>query len=449
MIKKWNKEYVTWFFITVIGIIFFFLLGEKGAVICKDSKQYLEYRDFNGVMPLYPLFISLHRWLFGEELFMNAVFITQGILALLASIWLTVFISKEFLMGCISKVIIFFMSLFPYAYTLPEHVSSHEIMTESLAFPLFYVFSIIILYGIFHSKYSYILIDLVPLLALVMLRSHLLFLVVFYGIVVFFLLIKERNFFLSHKTLLVGIVVGAVVITLSFFFYRKCTSNKGDENSPQIVNAMFGRALYIMKETDEDAFYDKNTKAIFNKLFTEIDERKQRLDYAKDGLLRWEDISIGFNENMKLGNDLIYEYYKENRPDTDYYQRIDMIEKDKTILVKGILENNIDRYVTTFFTMLPSGFLSMVFIQKRSIYTLCMIYGVLFYLVYIFLMFRCLKRKQMKAGISALLILLLSILNVTITNLIHYGLQRYFVYTFGLMYIMVLTMFSTEISISD
>ena len=435
-----KKEKITWIIIIAIGVLFFFVLGEKGPVLCKDSPQYLQYNDFNSVMPLYPLFISLHHFIFGETIYLNAVFVTQGILALISCILLTAYIQKEFEVGCIAKAIIFVMSLLPYAYTLPEHVSSHEIMTESLAFPLFYIFVIILLYGIIQSKYIYIFVDLLPLFALIMLRSHLLFLAAFYFLVICYILIKERNYFVNHKKTIIGIIIGIVFISSCFFIWRQASRSRSDENSPQIVNALFGKALYIMDDDDIILFHDEDMRTISERLFNAVDKKHQRLEYAKKGLLKWEDITYGFNDDMKIGNDVIYDYYRETSPELSYEEKINLVEIAKTEIVKKVIINNFSEFMIVFLYMLPSGLLSMVFIQKRSIYLLCNIYGVIFYSLYLILMFRSFQIKQTKVGLSALIIVLLSVLNVTITNVIHYGLQRYFVYTFGLMYIVLYIM---------
>ena len=55
-------------------------------------------------------------------------------------------------------------------------------------------------------------------------------------------------------------------------------------------------------------------------------------------------------------------------------------------------------------------------------------------------MIKCFTIKLEKIGYSSLIILMISFLNVLITNAIHYGLQRYFAYTFGLMYILLILM---------
>ena len=67
-----KKERITWIIIIAIGVLFFFVLGEKGPVLCKDSPQYLQYNDFNSVMPLYPLFISIHHFIFCSDIFTNS-----------------------------------------------------------------------------------------------------------------------------------------------------------------------------------------------------------------------------------------------------------------------------------------------------------------------------------------------------------------------------------------
>lgn len=425
------------------GIIFFFFLGKQGPVMGPDSQTYIDYTDFNGVMPAYPLFISVLKIFLGEGNYLQGVFVVQGIIALVCSVYLTNSLKKQFGLLKWEMIIVFCLSLLPYAYSLPEYVVSHEIMTESLSFSVFYVFISFMLKGMLEKKISSIFCGALPLLLLVLFRSQLLFLgVVYVSIIIYYCwahsLFKDGRTVKRLLLLLCGI---AVVVMLVFSIRSKVAGSGENEKASQFVNSFFGKAMYLIDEEDYLNFEDEKLRDMCKRLFESIDETGRRLPYAQEGLLKWEDIIVGQNENRKLGNDVMYEYYIDTAPHLSYWEKLELIEKDKTDIVKSIIFNNLSDFIKMYFYLLPSSFLSMVFIQKRSIYLLCNIYAIFFYTIYFCLMWKIYRNKSRETFLFAGLIMGTSVLNVLCTNAIMYGMQRYLVYTFGLLYIAVFLMY--------
>ena len=426
------------------GLVFFLFLGEQGTILCKDSPQYLEYEDFNAVMPFYPSVIDVIRTLFGQESFLQYIYIIQGLIALVCSMYMTLFFKKYFNLEAISTFVIFVFSLLPYAYTLPEYVSSHEVMTESLAFPIFYLFFIALL-ELYDNVNLWTMIKLMAYyIMLVMLRSQLLFLIGVVGIV--FIISRWSRI---REILTLDILKKGLLVLLAIFMIigaalviRQKKAEASGESASQIANAFLGKALTIMEADDVEHFEDENDKEMFNRVFKAVDEKEQRLVHARKDLLVWEDMIVFYNENMKLGNDELYYYFSDIYPDYDYYQKLELVELAKTRIIKAVVLNNLGTFLYSFLIMLPSGFLCIVFLQRRSIYTLCNIYALLFYISYFVLMIGCFKRnkvfsRELKVAFGGMLI---SILNVLCTNLVHYALQRYLVYTMGLLYIAMFVM---------
>lgn len=434
-----KKELYTWISIIIIGIFFFFYLGDKGTILCKDSPQYLQYTNFNSVMPTYPLFISLTKIIFGETLYIQSIYIIQGIFALIISIIVVRTLQKIFILKPYELILVFIFTLLPYAYTLPEHVSSHEIMTESLTFPLFYLFFLSILKCVIYKKMKNMICGSLVLVVLIALRSQLLFLLLIYISIIIYLFIsvsKQNNklYLLMRKSLFIMLFV-LLLIGIIFATRRNVAKKNSDDNASQLVNAFLGKTLYVMKEEDVYFFESEELREIYQQIFWRIDEKQQRLPYSKKGLLKWEDISYCSNDNMKIGIDELYKYYRDKNSKLSYKEILKLSEIAKTKIVKTLLIHNIDNMIKIYLYMLPSGFISMVFIQKRNIYTLCTLYAIFFYLVYIVLLCYSYKKRMKDEIIIGNLVFSISIFNVLTTNLIHYGLQRYFVYTFGLLYI--------------
>ena len=123
------------------GFFFFFLVGERGPLIMRDAYSATEKVLPDGYM-IYPMFIDIVRFVFGEESCVKWVFYIQSVWAIFSALILTRWIRKKFSLSYIVSYIMYVFSLLPYMYSLPEHVLSHEIMTESLAIPVFNIYMI-------------------------------------------------------------------------------------------------------------------------------------------------------------------------------------------------------------------------------------------------------------------------------------------------------------------
>lgn len=437
-----KKRYLSVILMIFLGVVFFFFLGEHGPVMGPDSQTYIEYTDFNGVMPAYPFFISILKAFLGEEHYLYGVFVVQGIVALFCSLYLAGSIKKQFGLSEWEVVVVFGLSLLPYAYSLPENVTSHEIMTESLSFSVFYIFISLIMRGMLSKKLGAVLCAAFPLLILVLLRSHLLFLWLVYVAVIIYCCYVQK-LFLNDQSIkrIILIFGGTLIVVIAAFAIRSKKASEGSEKASQFVNSFFGKAMYIIDEDDFLRFEDDKMKDICKRLFESMDKTGRRLPYARKGLLKWEDIIVGQNENRKLGNDVIYEYYIDTAPHLSYWEKLKLIEEDKTNIIKTIIFNNLGDFLKMYFYLLPSSFLCMVFIQKRSIYLFCNIYAIFFYATYLILLWKVYKNKSKDIFLFALLVLGTSVLNVLCTNVIMYGMQRYLVYTFGLLYIVAFLMY--------
>ena len=73
--------------IVSIGILYFFVLGDNGPYLMRDSEAFLNpTSDLIQSYWLYTNFLGLCKFIFGQEHFLYAVYILQGIFALLTSI---------------------------------------------------------------------------------------------------------------------------------------------------------------------------------------------------------------------------------------------------------------------------------------------------------------------------------------------------------------------------
>ena len=158
--------------LVVFGIIFFFLIGQQGPIVTDDSKTYLSFSPGVSVIYLlYPRFLQFFSIIFGEQYFLYAVYMVQGLLAIIVSVVLTEFFRKEYNLNYILAFLVFVLSVLPYGYSLPESVVTHHILTEGVTFPIFTLFMLVSIKLFLYEKKRYLCEGLLLSVMLVMLRS--------------------------------------------------------------------------------------------------------------------------------------------------------------------------------------------------------------------------------------------------------------------------------------
>ena len=192
------------FYGIIFGVTFLFVLlgeGEIGYVMGGDTEAYyLNFHHHIGVAPGYPLFIHLIEIFFGERFYLHIVAFLQ-ILFLAASITFLVFTVQTLLkLVAWEAVIVWGFSMLPFVMLLPEDPIGHVLMTESLTYPLFYVFMAVVFRAIASKRER----DFVwpALLAMLMtwIRPQMLFAFAVVGIAYFYIqLVIPYSDLLCHR----------------------------------------------------------------------------------------------------------------------------------------------------------------------------------------------------------------------------------------------------------
>lgn len=139
-----------------VCIVFYgFFTWYDGAVICVDSPSYISM-SFSRE-PVYPLFLSFFRMLFGEgEFYLLAAVFVQGMLSAVAAWSLSAFLSKEFESSRMDSVILMaiplFVSLLCRFAAKRSAMYSNSILSEGICIPLFLLFARFMLEYCLHKK---------------------------------------------------------------------------------------------------------------------------------------------------------------------------------------------------------------------------------------------------------------------------------------------------------
>lgn len=428
--KSKNKDCIFIACLIIMGLVFFFCIGQKGYIIERDSDIFIRADRF--VMGygyvIYPLFIQLIRTMIGPEYYLDAIFIIQGLISLVASLLLTLQLKKRYRLNYSVSVLLFLCSLGPYTYTLPEYVSSHCIMTEGLAFPMFYIW-IILAILIYTDKKNKLFIPLIlQSVVLILTRPQLLFLL----IVVILLAIERMVDYFAQNKLKKFKIISIIIAITAFFSILSFPQIVRHNILPQLTDAVTGRVFCIADREDNELF-EGTDRDLFEKLLTEIDTMGTSEGYFRDDIKRWEDIAHAVNENTKYIGDAVVQYMIDD-PRSSY--------EIKSELAYRLLVNHWDKYIYLTLPLLIQSLVVSVFYHPESAYVLGYIISFLIYVFGCCLAFVLIKKKACKIEyiIPFIISMLVLVTNAVVTNVVFMGLQRYVVYSFGCYYFSMIIM---------
>lgn len=481
--KKWVQAVV----LAAIGGIFYLLLGQEWVVIEKDSAFYMDPTLQNGgVMPLYPLFLFGIRCIFGEVLYLDAAVVIQSLFAIICTMIFVFYLQNTFRMRFAETVLCFFFTMLPFSIELPRVWITHQIMTESIAYALIYIYFVFVLQYVFDKKRKWIFWVTMTAVLMGLLRSQLVFLLIVTAILyVCVEFVKNKEDKENHKSrrgrclagavinLCIGIVCACGLVVL-IYQLRSCyvmyavpaigrieqrTKDSPDDEQKETVEggseavengntedaAVQGaqteqrqtmsqmtqliviRGLYEADREDSSLFDTPEMQEIFIRVYSAIDALQYRYEYARQDLYIWQDLV-----KDKIAGTAYAEIqaYLEEHPEVSLDPVLTVRELGMKVLLR-----HFDRYLYHTMRLMVSGFISSVFFQIGRIYLLCHIVTLFLFAIDIAGVVYCIRyREDKKTAVFALVTVCFIVLMVGIINLVFIGLQRYMVYAMGIFY---------------
>ena len=435
-INKIDKDRMIYFIVLVaVSIVYFCVLGENGVVFTKDSVGFI--KD-DGILPVgymvYPAFVQLFISLLGEKMGLIWIWLFQGLFAMGSSVYIVEWIRKKYDLKYHEGVLIYFLSILPYGYTLPEYVLTHEIMTEGLAIPIFNLLFLFLLRWVLEPDNKKLLVMFGLMVVLVLTRPQLL--TTFVAVLgVIFIAIWGRSVKTWRGRCISGICgVGVCVLGILFLPSLMLWTMK---IMPQFAHAVSGKVLCTIEKQDRELFTGLEQDA-FDYVYDKVDNAKHRTLYMRNDIFRSEDIIIAVNDNAKYHLKYFHEYCEEKEKELG----VDILENNlRNKVLNTLFLNNFTRYVGLMCQILPYSFVASIFIQPDAIKTLCYIITTLLYL-FSFIIYGIGRRKKIPLKYIRPFEITMTILivNVIFTNVVFYAQQRYVIYTFGWFYISIFLM---------
>lgn len=441
--KKRELTLGLYIFMALISVLFFFVLGTREPVLFDDSYSYLLIKAREGIMPVYPLFILANQYIFGQQYYLYAIIAEQGILAIGCILFTEYKLTEYMQLKSWESAISFFLLLIPFTTDLPAAVTSQEILTEGLAYPLFYLFVLAALKAVWGKKVRNVIPMLIMAGILALIRSQMQILFVVCGVVVIYIALRRTES--RQRTLWARVVIGVAACLLIClagiwsmakvaegykYMIRNCrpfyefvakvqepeeykrylegksiypTAVQQDESTlkeeklwtrdelltmanaktttSQYVSLIFSRGMYEADAEDVELFQDQTVRELYLELYDRVDEAEQRYVYATPGLWMWQDVMGGIGQIGKTCFSTPAEYYAENQPEIILSGQYGTIRNEQLKMIGfRLIKKHWGRVLYHVLVMMPQSFISTIFFQIGPIYLLCHLITLVLYL---------------------------------------------------------------------
>lgn len=491
--KRVTTEYGFRLFLFAALLLLFLLLGHDGPVMFDDSGSYTWIRWHEGVMPVYPLFLLFNECIFGEEGYLWAAVIEQAVLAAFSVTFLEETVRARFGLRPAEGILVCLLALYPYTIEMPAAVMTQAVLTEGVAYSLFYLFLAILLKAVWDKNYIRLAGAFCMALLLSAVRSQLQILFGVCGIVLLYLVCMRGSganrakkllrvlagfagcvaVSMAGILLLLGLIRGyrimlqpehligrlGIEVQLPRIQREDAEEAKQKEENPeaasedntikpatvavnfssnQYMTLIFSRGMYEADYEDAALFQDPVLRGLYLALYEAVDAEEQRYAYAAEGLWMWKDIVGGIG---KIGGICIWipsEYYAERAPEIIFSDQFSDIRSAHLSMIGWtLIRAHFGRFLYHTLMLLPQAFISTVFFQYAPLYGFCHLITAFLYLSAAALMiwgYADIRARKEAAEMMAL-VLGTNVVMVLVISLIFFGQQRYLVYAFGPFYI--------------
>lgn len=474
-LNKRQKDILFYLSLVMISVYVFLLAGEKGYILFDDSHTYIERWYTEGVMPVYPLFVRVNKIIFGEAGFLYAIVIEQALIATLSVISFTKMIKQYFSLRYLEAYLVYIATLLPFTLELPTAMITHMILTEGIAFALFYLFVEIMLKAVWERNIKWLAGGWFMALFLSLIRSQLLLLFGVWGVVLIYIGMIRWSHGRRKGIKIVGILMGCVLMGLLGITantrinssYQQTVNRLRDahdktreqetvveeenlrdnKNSGQMsavsvsqyASLLYSRGMYEADYEDYQLFAEEEMQQLFLAMYEAADEAECRYVYAEKGLWMWRDIAGGIGAVGNEGAAAQRAYYEEKRPEvlTDNNAYRALSNKNYAVIGSTLLKKHMGRFLYHTIMLLPQGFICTVFFQVEKVYLLCHLITLFLYLSALALMIWGFADRKIERKAAELMAFVLGTdcVMVVLISMVFFGQQRYLFYAFGLFYV--------------
>ena len=464
--KRWavlesrQAEWCFYLSLAMLSLFVFLVMGKPGYVLFDDSGSYMDlYLNMEGVMPVYPLFLHVNKLLFGESRYLYVVVVEQAALASVCVIILVGVLKRQFQLKYWEAYVCYILTLLPFTTDLPQAMTTHVILTEGIAYALFYLFSAALMCSIWNKSLMWLSMLYVITLLLSSTRSQL---QILFGVcgVAFIYIVLLRKSDSGNKRMLLRLLcalAGCMIIGLTGIWITGRVSSTYQQirvearkeqqaaegkrpalKTSQYVTLIFSRGMYEADQEDYLLFEDEKLRELFLEMYPAVDDSGYRYAYASPGLWMWQDIAGGIGAVGGVCFRVQSDYYQENYPELVYDDSYSAVRsKDQLQIGLTLLGAHFGRFLYHTLIMLPQAFICTVFFQIERIYLFCHLVTLFLYVSAAAMMIWAYKSREVRNAYGEFMCAVLgtNLVMIVVISMVFFGQQRYLVYNFGLFYI--------------
>lgn len=441
-IKPKERKAFSLFMLLVSLVFYLFFAFYDGAVICVDSPSYINMELSRE--PFYPLFLAFFRRIFSgpqNDFYLTAAVFAQSILAALSCWSFAAFLTRKL---TISRLFSMGVLLIPMAVSLlcrfaarRGSMYSNSILTEGIAISLYLLFFRYLLeYVADRTRTSFAACCILAFL-LISARKQM-------AVSLAMLMICTGIVFFSGKKYLQGlacllltglcVLAGSALLDFGYNYALRgeMVRHSGDT---RFITTM---AFYTAERSDADYIEDEGIRDLFLKIYDICDENGFLKRHANRGWLgrvshfgdHYDHIQI--DTMWPLVNDYALERWGGGI--TDLNENADRV---MDIINQSVIPHNIPEILGAFGDNFLSGLVTTV-AQRNA---LLIWYSLLVYVLYLWLLFHHIRKKENRFMILFSSLTLLSVLlNVGLVSLVIFCQTRYTIYNMALFYISLMLM---------
>lgn len=430
-----KKEYhVLRILVILFSVIFFMVLFfMDGVLVSNDTLSYVEFTY--GREPLYPLFLALFRFLFGENRYFTAVVLVQCLLAAFSVYRLTDVIDQKFHLDRLSFWLIPF---FQYAVVLLCRFAAsrratycNEICSEGLAIPLFALFMAEVFQYVWYQKKG----NLIALTALgsslILVRKQMYIVIAILLVIGVSMLIMKRIRLKKFLWCLLAIA-GTIFLSIEVdLLYNFCLRGEAMRHTTD-ASAMVVTTLYCSQPEDSVYFEDQKISRLFLDIMEEVEEKQYNYKYAQGNWLsRYTHYADHYDLiGYTIVNPNFYEYLGTHYTLSDN-EREQAFDELNQIMLSTLLPVNFVKICKVTFINMMTGVCNTI--SKASSWLTW--YNILFVILYLIFMIRSMVRKKNPdLAWFSFIILVGTAINVGAVGFMIFAQTRYMVYNMPLVY---------------
>lgn len=413
-----------------------------GPVICVDSPSYIQM-DLSRE-PLYPIFLSLFRFVFGnvsQNFYLFAIVLVQSILAAVAAWSIAALFYRKL---HLSKLFSLLVLCVPLAVSLlcrfaaaRGSMYSNSILTEGISISCYLLFfRFLFEFTLQHTKKALFASAFLSFL-LISTRKQMIISLLMLILCIFFVALCEKKLLKGTVTALIcsiGILLCNAGLDVGYNFILRGEAVRHSSDTRFITTIAF----YTANRDDCRYIKDKNIQNLFLNIYDTCDEKGYLKIYAGKG---WQNRVAHFSDcydriqidtMWSIVNAYAWEYCGHDVVNTNVNADFIM-----NTINTSILPHNTQKIAETFL----DNFLSGLVTTTAQMRPFLIWYSLLIYLLYFLLLLYHMRRgKNYCLCLFAVLTLLSIFFNAGLVSLVIFCQTRYTIYNMPLFYISLLLM---------